>query len=215
MDLLPEQAIQAALQGNWKLAEKLNKEILAKEPKNIEALNRLAKAYAELGKLPKAVKLSQKALKIDPLNSIAQKCVARWKNLKKTDHPNSPNATIPTFIEEAGKTKIVNLINLGDEKILMQLSTGEQVVLSPHLHRVSVLTKIQEDYIGRFPDDLSAKLIKLMKLGHTYESFVMSAGSQEVKIFIKEMSRGEKYPNVISFPVEVYNLAKDEYFKIS
>ena len=47
--ILQNQAIHAALSANWEEAVKLNQQIIGIEPKNTDALNRLARAFFELG----------------------------------------------------------------------------------------------------------------------------------------------------------------------
>ena len=80
MDIdLAQKSLNAALSGNWKEATKLNREILKKDPKDIDALNRMARAFAELGNLKRAKSLTQKVLKIDPFNTIAERSI---KNIK-------------------------------------------------------------------------------------------------------------------------------------
>ena len=64
MNKLAQKAISAALNGNWELAENLNKQILKKNSKDIDALNRLARTYIELGKINKAKGASKKVLEM-------------------------------------------------------------------------------------------------------------------------------------------------------
>ena len=68
---LAQQAIQKALSGNWDEALELNKEILDSDPNNTDALNRTARAYAELGKIELAKKTAKKCnfLQINPFSA--------------------------------------------------------------------------------------------------------------------------------------------------
>ena len=70
---LSQQAIAAAIKGQWQNAVDINTEILNKSPKNTEALNRLGKSYMELGLMVKSIKTFQICLNISPNNSIALK----------------------------------------------------------------------------------------------------------------------------------------------
>ena len=70
---LYQQAIDAALDSKWEEALKINKKIIKLDPKNVDALNRQAKAYMELGKPNLAKKYYSEALKFDPYNPIALK----------------------------------------------------------------------------------------------------------------------------------------------
>ena len=73
VDNLEKQAIQAAIKGNWSQAIEFNNQLIKKNPQNIAAFNRLAKALWELGKVSQAKKTYQKVLRFDPYNEIAKK----------------------------------------------------------------------------------------------------------------------------------------------
>lgn len=211
MDDLAQQAIDLALQGNWEEAVSLNKKILKQAPKDEEALNRLARASLELGDLKRAVLCYKKVLRLDPYNSIAQRALLRLAKTKKTRSGagkkskkrkgNSlPVSTADLFLEEPGKTKTVSLIHLGDETVINNLNSADAVRLIPHLHRVSVKT-MDRNYIGRLPDDLSRRLIKLTRAGNEYSSLVKSVSPGNVKIFIREIKRSQDLGNIPSFPI--------------
>lgn len=202
MDDLAQQAIDLALRGNWEEAASLNKQILKQAPKDEEALNRLARASLELGDYKKAVLCYKKVLRIDPYNAIAQRALLRLLKAKKTK--KRKNVSLPSvadlFLEEPGKTKTVSLIHLGDEAVINSLNSGDAVKLFPHLHRVSVKT-MDRNYIGRLPDDLSRRLIKLTRAGNEYNSLVKSVSPDNVKIFIREIKRSQDLGNIPSFPI--------------
>ena len=64
MTLLKDKAIQAMLLGDWKNAASLNKTLIKENPKDIDALNRLAYAFTILGKIQNAKSTYKKVLKI-------------------------------------------------------------------------------------------------------------------------------------------------------
>lgn len=203
MDGLAQKAIDEALKGNWESALTLNKQILKQNPKDEEALNRLARACFELGDIKKSIFCYKKVLRLDPYNTIAQKAIFRLsktkrkaKKLRSLSLPSAANL----FIEEPGRTKTVALIHLGADGVVNELTTGEEVKLVPHAHRVSVQTKAR-NYVGRLPDDLSRRLIKLTRAGNTYELLVKSVSPDSVKIFIREVKREESLGNIPSFPL--------------
>lgn len=200
---LAQQAITSALHGDWEEAVKLNKKIIKNEGKDIDALNRLARAFSELGKYKKAIKTSEKVLKIDPFNSIAQKSIKKWQEAKDTKKKNitKKHLSPQSFLEESGKTKIVPLMHLGDSKIIAQLDSGDEVEIKTHSHRIGVFTE-DNKYIGRLPDDLSARLRKLIKYGNRYQIFIKSINEDEVKVFIKETRRGKNLQDIPSFSSE-------------
>ena len=78
---LAQKAIHAALASEWDEAVKINKAILKENSEDIGALNRLARAYAELGKINLAKRTSAKVLRIDSHNKIAIRLSDVWKSL--------------------------------------------------------------------------------------------------------------------------------------
>lgn len=203
-----QKAIAAALLGNWAEARRANEQILAQDPKSQAALNRLARSFCELGKFKKARDAYKKVLRLDPYNSIAQKALSRLEKIDKNGANDKLKSVMPsslanvdTFIEEPGKTKTATLIHLGDPAIISTLDAGEQVVLTPHTHRVSVETQSGQ-YIGRLTDDLSHTIIRLARAGNAYQSFVRSASGECIKVFIREVKRSSKLAHHPSFPAQ-------------
>lgn len=195
---LKNKAIQTALTGDWQTAIDLNREILSETPDDIDTLNRLALAYAITGKIKDAKQTYQKVFELDPLNSIAQ------RNLKKLDDKSNNLQTENViqincnFLEETGKTKIVELVNTAQSNIIQTLRTGQHVNLSVKRSKIFVLEG-EKQYIGVLPDDIGIRLIKLINNGNTYEAFVKSVTGNKVFIFIKETKRVAKFKNHPSF----------------
>lgn len=204
---LTQKAIDSALKCDWVQAIKLNLAILKNDPEDIDALNRLARAYFENGNITKARTTSKIVLKINPENNIAINSIRKFGQIKKNLSPTKIGVASSminkgvTFIEEPGKTKVTTLINLGSEKVYTCLNSGQEVLLAPYSHKVSITT-LKGEYIGKLTDDLSARLRKLTKGGNKYIVFVKSASKNCVKIFIKEIKRGKDYLNTQSFPRE-------------
>jgi tetratricopeptide (TPR) repeat protein len=194
-------AINFALSGSWKEAVKVNLQIISQDPEDVDALNRLARAYSELGKISEASSITKKVLKIDPVNPIARKCTEKWKSASKIEvHLSNPSST-ETFLEEPGKTKLVTLLNLGDSKVFANLDPGEEVRLFSHTHKVSINT-LDGKYIGRLPDDLAARLRNFIKAGNKYQVLMKSVDPKEITVFIRELEKGPKAPDISSFPTE-------------
>lgn len=198
---LAQEAISQALAGNWKEAVATNQKILKVNPYDVDALNRLARARAELGDIVSARRVSQKVLKIDPFNPIATKAWEKWKILKKGEsYPSKPSSPI-TFLEEPGRTKILSILYPGASYLLAKLDAGDEVKLNIHAHRASITTR-DGKYVGRLPDDLAARLRGLIKYGNEYRVFVKSVNKGDVKVFIREVKRARKFLDVPSFPTE-------------
>lgn len=202
-ETLAQKAIIAALQCDWETALRMNLELIKLAPQDIDAINRISKAYYELGDPKRAIKYCKKALEIDSLNTIAAKSLDKYMAacdhiLDFDDEQVMPRrVTQEFFIEEPGKTKTVSLINLGETKVILGLSCGDNVNLSPGRHRVMVSTALGR-HVGKIPDDLASRLLYLMNVGYKYDVYVKSASVQQVKVFIRECKSA--YPNHPSFP---------------
>lgn len=192
-------AIDAALKNDWDRAIELNSAILKENPNDLEALNRLAQAYLQLGELDNAKNTYRKVLRADPYNLIAK------KNLKRISDgfiPSTKNSlgtdSVAIFLEEPGKTKTVNLINCASSQTLAKLSHCDLVNLIVKKHSVVV----QKDgmYLGALPDDLAFRIIRLISLGNRYQAFVKSIDGNNIQIFLQELKRAKRLGNQASFP---------------
>ena len=190
---LAQKAINLALHSEWNEAIKINLEILDLSPHDVDSLNRLAKAYAETGKIDEAKKTAQRVLKIDPVNPIATRCFEKWQSVKNGSIHAKNSASPESFLEDPGKTKIVTLVKLGSNQVIAGIDSGDSVKLLSHPHSISVVTG-NNKYIGKLPDDLAARINKLMKSGNKYEVLVKSANTKEVAVFIRS--------DAFSFPSE-------------
>jgi len=180
-----QEAIREALSENWKKAIEINRKILQENPEDIDSMNRLARAYAESGLILKAKSISKKVLKLDPGNLIARRCIKKWDNFKKSTEKNhSPRNLANIFIDQGTKTKLISLINLGEANVIASLDCGDEVQLIAAKHRVNILTKGSNKYIGRFPDNLAIKFINLIKLGATFQCIIKSANKDEVQVLV-------------------------------
>lgn len=222
MTPLKSQAIQTALLGDWKNAIALNQELLKEDPHDVETLNRLAFAYFVLGKLKDAQSVYQKVLRLDSQNPIAT------KNLKRLAGKNSKRNVLKTivsptlalqkdtmFLEESGKTKVIELINIAEPKVITSLMTGEFLTLRIKRLKIFVIGG-SEQYVGMLPDDIGKRLIKLLKGGNCYQACVKSIQNRNIAIFIKETKRATRYkfqPSFVSADkatTKQYNLPKAE-----
>jgi tetratricopeptide (TPR) repeat protein len=195
---LAQKAVSFALAGSWEDALKVNLEILSASPEDVDALNRLARCYFETGNINKAATTTQKALKIDPINPIAQKCLLRWKTARPGECHNSCTQAGEAFLEESGRTKMVTLLNPGDSSLFANLDSGDTVKLSAYPHKVSVVDNGGK-YIGCLPDDLAARLRNFMKKGNKYQVLIKSIDSKDVTVLIREL---ENKTGIATFPPE-------------
>ena len=111
-------AIDSALAQNWLTAIKLNKELIKNNKDDIDSLARLAYALTQINDIEKAKKIYKKILSLDKYNSLAQKNLDKIINIPKGSSAKQTKERVSPglFIEEPGKTKVINLINLATNK---------------------------------------------------------------------------------------------------
>ncbi|HEX8931584.1 MAG TPA: tetratricopeptide repeat protein [Patescibacteria group bacterium] len=195
MTNLKSQAIQTALVGDWINAVDLNQQLLAEEPNDIDTLNRLAFAFLSLGKPKDAKALYEKVLSLDMKNPIAIRNLKRLNDGKST----KTNITLNNiFIEEPGKTKVIELLNVADKKVITHLRSGETIELKIKRNKIFVIDS-ENQYIGMLPDDICQRLIKFMEAGNQYEAFVRTIENNRVCIFVRETKRIKKFHDQPSF----------------
>ncbi|HUS60298.1 MAG TPA: hypothetical protein VMX76_02870 [Nevskiaceae bacterium] len=197
--LLEEKAIEAAIQGAWQKAIDLNNKILKKNVKNIPALNRLARACWETGNLASTKKIYQKVLKFDQCNPIATKNLKRLANRGKSSTAKSkklPSSEV--FLEEPRKTKLVQVIRLTSPQRLAEIDSGDEVFLVPKKRFITVANQ-NDVHLGSLPEDLSQRLIPLIRGGNHYKAFVKKVEYNKLEILIREISRSQRFKNLPSF----------------
>lgn len=200
--ILYQQAIDAALDSRWEEALKINKKIIKTEPQNIDALNRQARAYMELGKSNLAKKYYSEVLKIDPYNPIALKnlkIIKSFKSNRQVFIPNGHFRLSPSlFLQEPGKTKIVSLLNVAEPQKLSQTYCGMKVEIIIKNKRITVVDS-NGGYLGVLPDDTAHLLLRLLKGGNKYELFIKSVKVNGLAVLIREVFRSKRFKNQPSF----------------
>jgi tetratricopeptide (TPR) repeat protein len=196
---LKNQAIQTALNGNWQNAIAINKTLVSENPDDVDALNRLALAYTITGKLKEAKSTYQKVILLDPLNPIALRNLKKLKEngIKPVNGTTSNTPINNKFLEEPGKTKVVELVNIAQPEIVESLRTGQSVLLT--IKRLKIFVQEDKQYIGVLPDDIARRLIKFMNSGCIYEAYIKSSNQHKVTVFIKEIKKVSKFKEQPSF----------------
>lgn len=197
MTPLKTQAIQTALTGDWENAIVYNLQLLEENSSDIDTLNRLAFAYASIGNIKEAKNTYQRVLAIDDENPIA------LRNIKRLSGQQGPKAGTQfkvnnIFIEEPGKTKVIDLINVAEQKIISQLRSGENLDLAVKRMKIFALDN-DKQFVGMLPDDLGKRLIKFMEGGNKYEAYVKTVDNHKVTIFVKETKRSARFKFQSSF----------------
>jgi hypothetical protein len=154
----------------------------------------------ELGRYGKAREAYQKALEIDPLNSIASKNLSRLSTLGKKSAPRQATQKLSPqmFIEEMGKTGVTTLLspNMG---VAARMSTGDQVSLE-RANSSLVVKTTDDEFIGEVEPRLGQRLSKLIEAGNQYVVAIGGISESDVKVFIRETFQHPSQEGKRSFP---------------
>ena len=201
--LRTKQAITLAMQGRWREAVAINRDIVEDFPSDIDAYNRLGRAYTELGEYSSAKEAYSRALKLDHYNAIAKKNLRRLSLLGErpiTSVGDSETAKPQHFIEETGKAGVVNLHRLAPVEILAGIVAGDRVHLKISNSGL-VVENMSGQYLGEVEPKHRQRLIRLMKGGNEYSAAIVSANEDKVTVIIREVYQHPSQAGQLSFPV--------------
>lgn len=210
-DTQTDLAIKAAFDNDWEKAITLNQQILEKDPEDIDALNRLGFAQIQSENLAQAKKVFNQVLTIDKYNSIAKKNLERIKSIpkkKQTTKAKNQQRTsfaLRFFIEEPGKTRIVNVINPAPAKVLSSLNVGDNVYLHPRKRSIEVRNAYKQ-YLGALPDDVAFRLLKFLKASNQYQVRIKKIQSNNLTVFIREIKRGKRLAHQSTFALSTNSI---------
>jgi len=203
-----EQAVSLAMQSRWAEAADLNRQLIETYPKDVEAHNRLAKALMELSRMDEAREMYNHTLRLDPMNTIAQKNLGRLEKLMEdsttldlTTGPVDPSL----FIEETGRATTTSLVQPAPVEILAKMNPGDTMNLQVDGNNV-IATNMAGDVLGRIEPKLRQRLIRLFNMGNNYAAFVTAVDEHGIRLIIRETYRDPSMGNRPSFPTtgEVY-----------
>ncbi len=197
-----KQAITLAMQGRWREAVVANQEIIASFPGDFDAYNRLGRAYIELGDYALAKEAYERAIELDPYNIIAQKNLQRLSYLGEAragSEADSDQVEPQHFIEETGKTGVVELLYLAPREILAKMVAGDRVYLRIDGPSLTVENG-RGEYLGQVEPRHSQRLIKLMAGGNRYSAAIVSSAEDRVVVIIREVYQDPSQTGQLSFP---------------
>ena len=197
-----KQAVASAMQGNWQESIALNKQIIENFPNDVEAYNRLGKAYMELGEFAQAKEAYAQALQLDQYNLIARKNLQRLArlgegavDLKGGSHKAEPQL----FLEETGKAAVLSLYQLTPSEILVKMVAGDKVYLKVRNSSLAIENGGGE-FLGLVPPKHAQRLVKLMQGGNKYTAAIVSSSENSLSVIIREIYQAPSQMGQASFP---------------
>jgi len=192
------------MQGRWREAVAANISILGSFPNDVDAYNRLGRAYMELGEYSRSKEAYERAMELDPYNAIAKKNLHRLSHLGKAVvglEGGSQKAEPQHFIEETGKAGVVDLYRLAPPEILARMVAGDKVYL-----RIDGTSLVVEngrgEYLGQVDPKVGRQLIKLTKGGNKYTAAIISSTEDMMSIVIREVYQDPSQAGRLSFPAK-------------
>ncbi len=198
---ITRQAIVLAMQGRWQESIAVNKQLIDSFPNDVEAYNRLGKAYMELGDYAQSKEAYTKALQMDQYNLIAKKNLQRLERLVESgaSPASSDKADPQIFIEETGKAAVVNLYQVAPLETLAKMGAGDKVSLKVTGSSLAVENS-RGEYLGLIPAKYAQRLIKLMQGGNKYTAAVINSTETTITAIIRETYQTLSQVGQISFP---------------
>jgi hypothetical protein len=199
-----DEAIEVALASKWADAVELNRAILDRFGPDEETLNRLGKAYTELGRLDDALSAYEGTLKVNPLNQIAQKNMAKlraWRDRKEQVPTGQAQVDVDAFIEEMGKSVLTGLHVHTEGDPCSKVTGGEPVKLIIAGDTLNV-ESVRGVALGHVEHAMGRRLIKFIQGGNKYAGAVASCEGNNIKIIIRETYQDPKFVGKPSFPIK-------------
>ncbi len=197
---MTKKSIKLATESNWNAAAAINQEIIEDFPWDLEAYNRLGKAYMEIGDKNKATNAFKCALVISENSVIAKKNLARLDKTNNDPNKRSANGNTSNknYIEESAKTAITKLLNVPRQLDTSNLLSGDTVQLVLSSKGIKVMDQ-NNQILGSLEPKVGSRLRRLIEGGNKYEANITSIAENEVSIIINEVFRSVSQVNTPSF----------------
>lgn len=206
-------AVNQAKESRWDEAIATNRELLELVPEDVEASNRLGRAYMELGQLTNAAAAFRNSLDIAPSNTIARKNLDRLAALGPNgaagQGTNGGGFSPALFISEGGKSTTVTLASTGVPPQCNHLAAGAPVELRADGERLLAYDSSGQS-LGAVPANVGARVSRLMAGGNHYDGALVRALNGEVTVLLREVHQDPSQRSLVSFPSTAAAAQPDE-----
>src|SRR6185295_9718097 len=110
------------------------------------------------------------------------------------------------FIEEPGKTRTIEVVDLAMPKVLINLRTGEPVLLNVSKTEVSIISE-DDRRLGKLENTWGQEIAQAINLGSQFSAVVKSVKvgkdpkNSSFSVFLRETKRSKKLANPL-FPID-------------
>jgi tetratricopeptide (TPR) repeat protein len=200
--LYVEEAIQAALESRWNDALATNQALIERHGPDEDTNNRLGKAFTELGRLDEALEAYSSALRINPLNLIAQKNVRKLQAMLEQQEKMATGTQaidVDLFTEEPGKSALT-LLRPPIQKVTVAVAPGDVVELIPDDGQIKAETA-RGVALGEVEQKIARRLLPLIESGNRYTAAVARVEDKAIEIIIREVFQAPANAHKASFPL--------------
>ena len=196
-----KEAIDMAMQARWQEAVEINKEIIDNFPDDVDAHNRLGRAYMELGQYKLSREAYRRSVALDPYNAIANRNIRRLNDMKDTGKPEVELDKVEPqqFIEEIGKAGVVTLEELAQKEKRASTVAGDKAVLKIEGSQL-VAENSRGEYLGKVEPKHAPRLIRLMLGGNKFSAVVVKSTAEGMTVMVREAYQDPSQAGKLSFP---------------
>ena len=214
-----KEAIGLAMEARWQEAVDVNKEIIESFHDDVDAFNRLGRAYMELGQYQQAREAYGRTVELDPYNAIANRNLRRLNDLKDpvSSEVETDKVEPQQFIEEIGKAGVVVLFDLAPKEQRARMVAGDRVNLKVEGSGL-VVESSRGEYLGRVEPRHAQRLARLILGGNRYSAAVVRSTVDMMTVIIREVYQDPSQVGKLSFTPkgmdEVRPYVSDKIFKL-
>lgn len=198
---LLDRAIEHAFANRWQDAIDDNLRLLELS-RDTETLNRLGKAYMEVGEYDEALRYYRETQALNQSNSVAKKNIAQLeylKNANTTTQRQRRYGDLQLFVVDGGKTALSTLVDAAGPTVLAQLTIGEEVQIEHDEQRVWI-TDNEGRTIGYLEPQLARRVQEMVGAGNRYVAVVAELDTNHVKVLLRETYLDPSQRDRVSFP---------------
>jgi hypothetical protein len=204
-EMMTQAAVAHALNGEWAEAIQANRKLIAHDPLDTEAHNRLGKALAASGHLQDAIAAYSRVLELDPHNVIAQRYLTRLESAGDAGELTEISGAAMEMARISGSTTgssiVTKLVRTAGSDVFGGSTVGDQLTLEPSPAGIRVSTT-NGKYLGVVNPKLSVRLARLVVKGSRYDAFVAHNVGGDFRINVVETFKHPSMSSAISFPAQ-------------
>ena len=134
-EMMTQAAVAHALNSEWSDAIRANRKLIAQDPLDAEAHNRLGKALAASGHLQDAIATYSRVLELDPHNVIARRYLTRLEGAGDAEVLTEISGAAIEMARVSGSATgsaiVTRLVRMAGADVLGGSTIGDQLTLEP------------------------------------------------------------------------------------